>query len=362
MTRPRKKNRDLPPRMYLKHGAYYYVTPAKKWIRLSSNLEEAKRKWVELEAPCMMPSQGMLALLNRYSVEVLANKSPKTRQLQEPQMKPLEAAFGDMRPDEVRPVHIAQYLDYRASKDAPVAGNREKQLLSHVFTMAMRWGIVDTNPCKGVTRNKEVPRTRYVSDQELGDFIQFARDLKVGMLKIRVDDDGNVLMPQRTAKRYTRPLASGQVVSSVLDIAYHTAQRRQDVLALTLDDITDAGILFRQRKTQDTAPVKVLVSWKPGLREAVRVAMTLPRRAGFLFETRGRPYTDDGFSSLFQRIMRTWGLLGHERFTVHDLRAKGATDLLDQGAQAIDTTGHASDSILRRVYDRRRTRRGTAVK
>ncbi|MCG8995595.1 tyrosine-type recombinase/integrase [Laribacter hongkongensis] len=354
----------------MKHGTYYYVTPGNKWMRLSKDLDEAKRKWVELEAPCRLASQGMAAIFNRYSVEVLAYKQVKTRSLQVPQLRLLEAAFGELRPDEVRPFHVVQYLDYRASQGAPVAGNREKQLLSHVFTMAMRWGIIDSNPCVGVTRNREKPRGRYVSDEELLAFIHFARNLKHGMLHQRKEENGEASHPRPTDKNYTKPLASGQTESAVLDIAFHAAQRRQDVLTLTLDDITNDGLVFRQKKTRDSAPVTVVVSWGPGLRSAVDYALSLPRKEGgrFLFDCRdkgrlsGHPYTDDGFSSLFQRIMRAWGQLGHERFTVHDLRAKGATDLLDQGIDAKETTGHASDSILRRVYDRRRVRKGTSVR
>ena len=34
MSRPRKTGADLPARVYQKHGAYFYVTPGGKWLKL----------------------------------------------------------------------------------------------------------------------------------------------------------------------------------------------------------------------------------------------------------------------------------------------------------------------------------------
>lgn len=362
MARPRKKDRDLPPRMYRKFGAYYYVTKQNQWIRLSDNLEEAKRKWVEIEAPCRLPAHGMGAVFNRYAVEVLPTKALKTRGQQNGQMKLLEAAFSDFRPDEIKPVHVAQYLDARAAQGAAVSGNREKALLSHVFTMAMRWGIVDRNPCRGVTRNKERPRDRYVDDEELTRFIAFCRNLRHGML---TDRKGKP--PSATArKEYTQPLASGLVVATAIEIAYLAAQRRQDILQLSLDNITAEGLMVYQLKGKSRKPVKVLVQWAPRLAEAIGRAQSLwrPKGSRFLFVSRstGEPYTDSGFNCLVQKIMRAWEAAGNSRFHFHDMRAKGTTDLIDQGIDAKNTTGHANDAIVHAVYDRRAIRKGKAVK
>lgn len=347
--------------MYHKNGAYWYVTKANKWIRLSSELEEAKRKWVELEAPCRLPAQGMAAVFNRYAVEVLPAKSPKTRLDQGRQLKLLEAAFGDFLPDEIKPVHVAEYLDYRAAKGSAIAGNREKALLSHVFTMAMRWGIVDINPCRGVIRNKEIPRDRYVDDDELERFISFARNLRHGMLTEREQGERRA-----TGKEYTGALRTGQVVAVALEIAYLAAQRRQDILRLTLDAVREDGLLVQQLKTRNSRPVTILIEWAPRLLAAVNAAKQLPRpessRFLFVSSRTGGPYTDSGFNALVQKIMRAWEDAGNARFHFHDVRAKGATDLLDQGQDAKNTTGHADDTTLHKVYDRRRVRKGKGVK
>ena len=361
MARPRKKDRDLPPRMYRKNGAFYYVTRKNEWIWLSRELEEAKRRWVEIEAPCSLPSQGMMAVFNRYMVEVMPRKAAYTRELQAPQMKLLEAAFGDFRPDEIKPKHIGEYLDARLEQDAAVAGNRERALLSNVFTFAMRWGIVDSNPCRGVTRNKERPRDRYVDDAELEKFLHFCRNLVHGMLAER---EGQA--PRPTNKNYLEPLMSGQVVAAALEVAYLTGQRRQDILKLPLAHILPEGLRVKQLKGVDRKPITVQIEWSPRLSTAIGRALKLwrPKDSPYLFvSTRtGQPYTSDGFKSLIQKIQRAWAAAGNERFHFHDVRAKATTDLLEQGEIAKNTTGHTNDVTPSAVYDRRAIRKGKPVK
>jgi hypothetical protein len=42
--------------------------------------------------------------------------------------------------------------------------NQEKSLLSSLFSHMIRWGIVETSPCKVVKSFTEKPRDRYVED------------------------------------------------------------------------------------------------------------------------------------------------------------------------------------------------------
>ena len=57
-----------------------------------------------------------------------------------------------------------------------------------------------------------------------------------------------------------------------------------------------------------------------------------------------------------------WKYAGNERFWFHDLRAKAITDMKEQGRDAKEVSGHKTDAMVNRVYDRRRVRRGPAVK
>jgi integrase len=49
----------------------------------------------------------------------------------------------------------------------PYAANRTVAVLSRMFSLAIRWGMCDANPCRGIERNSEVKRTRYLSGDEL---------------------------------------------------------------------------------------------------------------------------------------------------------------------------------------------------
>lgn len=189
MGRRRTNNLGLPPHMHLKHGAYYFVGKDKKWIRLSDDKKIALAKWAEIEGeiPNVIdedkPAKGSMAeLIKRYMVEVAPKKSPRTFEGNITESENLKKVFGKMPVYAVLPVHVAQYLDARGAK-SKVRANREISLLSHIFTMAMRWGAVNTNPCTGVRKHKESGRDRYILDNEFeavktiaGDFIAAVMD------------------------------------------------------------------------------------------------------------------------------------------------------------------------------------------
>src|SRR5262249_9186763 len=50
---------------------------------------------------------------------------------------------------------------------APSAANRCIAVVSKMFSLAIRWGWCETNPVKGIERNKEYHRRRYLSGDEL---------------------------------------------------------------------------------------------------------------------------------------------------------------------------------------------------
>lgn len=333
MTGKRQKPGVHTPRLYVYEGkrraTYYTITAANQRINLGHDLIEAKRKLLDIEAG--RPVAGSIAeLFDRYMPEVSAKKAPATHKDEKASKVFLVKVFGKMRPQDVRPMHVARYLDERG-KTAPVRANREKALFSHVYSIAMRWGIVDFNPCKGVARNTETPRDRLVADRELCSFIAHSAGGETGTL-----------------------------LALTAWLAYLTSQRRGDLLKLRLDRIIDDGILIQQGKTG----AKVLVEWTPKLRECVAEIRALPRpvRGMYLICNKaGQPYTDSGFKALWGRAMTAWVDAGGERFHFHDLRAKAVTRMVEDGRKAQDLSGHASEAMVSKVYDRRAFKRSKAV-
>jgi integrase len=58
-------------------------------------------------------------------------------------------------------------LHRKVSKNAPYVANRCAAVLSKMFGLAVRWNMRSDNPCKGVERNYEQKRKRYLSGDEL---------------------------------------------------------------------------------------------------------------------------------------------------------------------------------------------------
>lgn len=282
----------LPSRVYLKHGAYYFVSPQNKWIRLGKTLAEAYRELALLEA---QGREGTIdGLVARYLREVTPRKAPSTQKQDRYRAAQILAVFGAERPENIRPTHIAQYLDRRGN----IAANREKAFLSHVFSMAMRWGAVDFNPCRGVHRNPEPRRDRYPEHWE-------------------VEAVGKHLKPAWAVR--------------CIRLAYLVGQRPSDVLATTKAQVRPEGVYYRQKKTGK----KLVVEWSPALSDAIRGCVEhsgdlvlFSRKVG----GQERPYTYWALNSAWRRAMAAALKAGDlaEPFTLRDMRPKSGSDAQDK--------------------------------
>lgn len=303
----------LPSRVYRKHGAYYFVSPANKWIRLGKTLADAYRELAILNAD---GRDGTIdGLVARYLREVTPKKAPSTQKQDRYRAAQILAVFGAERPENIRPTHIAQYLDRRGN----VAANREKAFLSHVYSMAMRWGAVDWNPCRGVHRNPERARDRYPEDWEV-----------------------------EAVGKHLRPAWAVRCVR----LAYLVGQRPSDVRLTTRQQVTAEGVYYRQAKTGK----KLLVEWSPALSGAAREC--LEHAGAFLLFARKdgeqeRPYTHWALNSAWRRAMAAALKAGdlQEPFQLRDLRPKSGTDAKDK-----ELLGN-TDAVRRRHYLNRKAQR-----
>lgn len=324
MGRPRKTDRNLPPRLYQKGKAYWYAGKA-GWLNLGRDLAAARVKWAELEnaGPVHQP---MAALIERYMREIGPCKAASSQQSDKMSAATLIKAFGEMDPAELTSADVWEFMQARGQK-SQVRANRERSLLQSVMRYAIVWGHVRDNVVREVPPFKEQARTRYVTDEEF-----------------------------KAVKAIASP-----VVAAVMELARLTGQRRGDLIALRRDAITEDGLLINQAKVARKRPVRLCIEWTPALRAAVQALLDLPRpfTSLALVTTRdGSPMSLEGWQTIWGRTMTKAMELGviAERFHFHDLRAQAYSKLKEGGRKASELTGHATD-IGDRVYDRRRVRK-----
>ncbi|MCR4346494.1 MAG: tyrosine-type recombinase/integrase [Sulfuricaulis sp.] len=345
MSRPRRsENKGLPARWRHYHGAYYYQVPpgmenrweGKKQFKLGSTLPEAYRAWAARLQAADTKLRTIDDLLDRYSLEVVPAKAPRTQAANSEAIRRLKAVFGGVPVIDFKPIHAYQYRDKRG-KLAPTSANRELEVLSHAFTKAIEWGARETHPMiEGKFRKIPTPpRMRYVEDDEI---------VKALSLKPR------------------RKRGSVLAVQAYMRVKLLTGLRRGDLLRLRIGDLQADGIHVQPHKTAQTTGKRLIIEWTQALQDAVDEAKSARpvHIAPWLFcNADGECYVKDngtanGWDSMWQRFMdrviKETGL--EQRFTEHDLRAKCASDA-DTLAHAQQLLAHASSATTNRIYRRK---------
>ena len=332
MVGRRKVASRLPPRMYESKGkkwsSFYLVTIDNKHVGLGRDLIAAKKKYNELMGETPRPGT-MADLIDEVLADLrkkvdTGKRAPRTLLDREADAKNLKDAFGKMRPEAVEPRHVWAYLHKARGVEAPVRANREVSFLQVVFNWARGQGVVSVNPCVGVERNEESPRTRLVTPDELREFCKVAAT--VGHSGIRA---GYAAM-----------------------LAYLTGKAQGQILKLHRNQLKPEGIEFPARK----GGARVLVQWSDELRSVVDASLAMPCKAPPLYvvhTSQNGPYTAGGFKAGWRDCMAAWVAQGGEAFTFHDLRSAAATDMIGQGRKASELTGHRLESTVAKVYDRR---------
>lgn len=316
MGKPRQHRKDLPARVYEKHGAYYFVYFTNRWHRLGKDYGEAMQKWAALVQPAI-GKQRIGAVMDAYIKEQLPVRKPQTQKDYLGSIAMLRPVFGEMWPEDVEPKHIYAYMRLR---NAPVRANRDVAVLSNVMTQAIRMGLINANPCKQVRRNEEHPRTREVLDSELAAFTPHCPDWLKCYIKLKMK----------------------------------TGLRQGDMLKIRLNDLREDGIFVETGKRGK----RLLFTWTDDLRVIIEEIKNLRHRVTslYLFNSprNGTAMSQSGFKSAWARAMAETMKAGSltETFAENDLRAKVATEAVELGQNATAMLGHSSDAVTKRHYQR----------
>lgn len=315
--RQRKTDRHLPPCVYRKHGAYWYVR-ARKWHRLGVDLQAALLEYARIVA---QPDDGMPRLIEDALPHVLRGRSGRglaaaTVAQYTIAARRLQEILAEFRPHQVKPLHVAQIR--RKLADRPAVANRTVTVLRLIFDWAIEEERAEMNPCVGI-RALTIP----------------ARE--------------RLITPAEYRAIYEQAPARLQVM---MDICYLTGQRIGDVLKIHRADLRDDGIFFRQQKTG----AQLIVEWTPELRAAVERAKELTGSLATLTLFYGK----GGRPPAYQIVWRQWrnacAAAGVANANIHDLRALAGTDTDRLGGDASQLLGHTNRQTTRRYLRDKRAK------
>jgi len=107
-------------------------------------------------------------LAERYIDEHLPKKRPRSQREDRDLLRLY--ILPAMRTTKVRDVDHAAVdrLHRKITKEGkPTRANAAVRLLSKMFNLSIKWGMRADNPCKGIEKNDELPRERYLSREEI---------------------------------------------------------------------------------------------------------------------------------------------------------------------------------------------------
>lgn len=327
MARPRTKNTGLPSYCYRdKRGKLYMLHPAglgengkpKFERRTYGDLEGLLAAWRVTYGEAAQTGgdtvgdwlDALLAhSLGRARDGELAESTCKDYQRRIASLRPVWAA---VRTDDVDVPMLYRWRDARGQQ-GKVQANRERTCLYEAFQLAVRRGRLESNPVRFLEPFKEKPRNRYVTDADF-----------------------------TAVYRHASPIVrAGMLLAAV------TGLRQGDLLRIRRADFGEDGLTVQTRKTG----AGLVIGWSEGLRRAVIEAVETREFVPLvLLATQdGRPYTGDGFRTLWHRAMEKAleAEPGLKRFTFNDLRAKAGSDGRDWRL-----LGHMDQRTFERVYNR----------
>ncbi|WP_319557946.1 hypothetical protein [Thiomicrorhabdus sp.] len=239
--------------------------------------------------------------------------------------------FGQVSYAAITPGAIRKYLDKRAAEGTPIAGNREVEFLSAVYSWAFERDLVKTNPCRGVRHNSEQARTRLINQDEYDALLN---------------------------------IVAGTVWYPACELAYLCRARRHEVFQLDLSDIRDNGVFIKRGK----GSWNEITQWTPRLRAAIDEAIrqrdaviqklkskgkVLPKTSALFLNAAGewlepqrkKNALDSAWQRIVAKLIANGTVTKDNTFTYHDIKAMGVTN------HPLHDAGHKSEKA-KAVYMR----------
>jgi integrase len=293
----------IPKGVTAKHGRYYLVRRSgarTHWIGLT-RIEEGPKALQEALAKIESPHEPRTVgeLIHAFLEDKSLGLAPATHgEYLRCAHASLIPALGRVDIHKLRPSMVATYLERGRRAGRAVSANRERAVLSSAFEWGMRNGYAESNPCRGVRRNRESPSRVYVTDEQY-------------------------LAAYRRAP---------QCVRNLMHVGYLTGLRLSDLCSLRQSWVTSDGIELTESKTGK----RRLIEWSPFLRPTIARALEYAGASPYvLVAARGQPWQPWAVQSAWKRV--------GAGFPFRAIRAKAATD------SQHNTLGHQGQMLARYV-------------
>lgn len=350
MNRKRKTNRGLPRRVYVNHGAYYFVATeatidprdkkagAKKWIKLCAVEEGEAAMHAALAAVLGNPvntEDTMPWCCAEFKARMLATYTPKTAVAYGRHLDVIADVFAEFHATQVTTKDWADFLRAKYADKANTA-HKMTALAGKLFRFIIGdLGLRQDNPIDQLDMSSYRTKVRTV----LASHDQVAAIRQCAL----VGANG-----KRTP--------NGVMFVCIIDMAYLCWQRAQDIRTLQESQIRPApdgliggAITFAPSKTIRTSGLVVDVTITPAIAAVIERARAEKRKRGvvssYLFPATthknvGRPYSAVSLVEMWIRARdhamaeaEAAGTEFGDAIQFRDLRALGATDAAASGEE-----------------------------
>ncbi len=261
--------------------------------------------------------------LSKYLKEVSANKAPSTHRREIHQSKSLEFFYG-RRLNEITPTLAAQFREKRLIEVMPATVIKDLNLLSHIFSTAIReWGAEVTNPVSIIRKPKTPPgRLRFLTEGEINKLLEESK-------KSHRSNLFNYILLQ-----------------------LHTGMRPSEGASLTWGQVDlDARVLDLQQTKTDPRRVPLTIPAIETLSELIPKEnfscsdyVFLPKNPKMTYKQRPNQFFRESFEAAVKRA-------AIENFHMHDLRHTAASYMIMNGVDlrtVADILGHKTISMTMR--------------
>jgi integrase len=291
---------------------YYYAWRGGPRIKSEPGTAAFIAAYSEAHQARKKPRQGILfTLISEYRSSAEFPKNKNTQRAYNSYLKLIEQEFGDMPIAALAdPAVRGEFKAWRDKMaDTPRKADYAWTTLARVLSVAKDRGRIAVNPCE---------RGGRLYDSDRADIIWKADDIRAFCA---------VASPE---------------LQLALTLALWTGQRQGDLLRLTWAAYDGTHIRLRQSKGRKRVAIPVGAPLKTALDGAKK---TRPAATTILTNTRGRPWTGDGFRSSWDAAFAKANL-GDLHF--HDLRGTAVTRLALAGCtvpEIASFTGHSLKDV-----------------